>query len=438
MPGVQNMLKIVAGVFVVFVVTIVTARVDTIQPNDYLTLDIDCKDHRIKIVTQTLDPFSGVIYVQPIKSLRQGYKGPSFCKSIGRGRHEISLEVGSGQCGWKRDGENVRLDLYVQYDAHVQQVVDEKISVECNMATREGRMVTESYEAKDMELEVKSDMSYVVKESMGDTKVDLKKEEIKIEPISDARKRSRMDDLQVRVVGWLDITEGSIQGGHPLARPLQEGEYVMITAKVKQVVGMDTMMTRCGMHDGHNPAQFLSDDRGCSLDNDIFGNFQTTNNNAIKVKEMFANFKVPKFGVESHLIIKCSVIVCDGACPKSPCENRKAPILIKDMVILETEADVRQVEEQKQAGTAVAQSVDSHSYTAIDKIQMNSELCLSPARIVLAFGTLLLILVLALLFSCVLWMKARRKIMPRPHKHHRQRGPIMMPNMPRPYIRVHQ
>ena len=51
MPGVQNMLKIVAYVFVVFVVTIVTARVDTIQPNDYLTLDIDCKDHRIKVTT---------------------------------------------------------------------------------------------------------------------------------------------------------------------------------------------------------------------------------------------------------------------------------------------------------------------------------------------------------------------------------------------------
>ena len=81
--------------------------------------------------------------MQPIRSLRQGHEGPSFCKSIGRGRHEVSLEVGAGQCGWRRDWQKVQLDLYVQYDAHVQQVVDEKISLECDMATREGRMITE-------------------------------------------------------------------------------------------------------------------------------------------------------------------------------------------------------------------------------------------------------------------------------------------------------
>ena len=83
------------------------------------------------------------MYVQPIKSLRQGNEGPSFCKALGQGRHEISLEVGAGQCGWRRDGRKAQLDLYVQYDAHVQQVVDEKISVEFDMATRKGRMVTE-------------------------------------------------------------------------------------------------------------------------------------------------------------------------------------------------------------------------------------------------------------------------------------------------------
>ena len=54
-------------------------------------------------------------------------------------------EAGAGQSGWRRDGEKVRLDLYVQYDAHVQQVLDEKISMRCNMATREGRMVKDSY-----------------------------------------------------------------------------------------------------------------------------------------------------------------------------------------------------------------------------------------------------------------------------------------------------
>ena len=39
----------------------------------------------------------------------------------------MSLEVGAGQCGWKKAGQKVRLELYVQHDAHVQQVMDEQI-----------------------------------------------------------------------------------------------------------------------------------------------------------------------------------------------------------------------------------------------------------------------------------------------------------------------
>ena len=64
-----------------------------------------------------------------------GKVGPSFCKSEGRGRHKVSLEVGAGKCGWRREGYKVHLDLYVQYDTHVQQVKDKQISVECDMAT---------------------------------------------------------------------------------------------------------------------------------------------------------------------------------------------------------------------------------------------------------------------------------------------------------------
>jgi len=448
------MLRIIPAIVILIPALLVTARVDTVQPNDFLSFSIDCQDHRIKILTQTLDPFSGVIYVQPMKSLRQGYKGQSFCKSIGRGRHEISIEVGAGQCGWKRDGERVRLDLYVQYDAHVQQVVDEKITVECNMATREGKMVMESDREEDIVMQHSNEMSVIVRDSMGEMTVEEENEEIKAAIIpetrkraridnnprrTDPKKRGRMDDIQRKLVGWLEITEGSIPGGHPVSRSLEEGEYVMVAAKVKQDEGMDTMMTRCGMDDGHNEVQFLSDERGCSLNSDIFGNIQSSYNAAKKVKEMFVNFKVPKFGGERHLVLKCIVVSCEGLCPVAPCESRNAQISMRDMLILETEADVRQAVEQKQKEADVVTPVDSNSYTAVEKVQMSSELCLSPARIVVAFGTLLLILVLALLFSCVLWMKARRRIMPHSHKHkhHRQRGPLIVPNLPRPYIRVH-
>merc|ERR1712032_1569400 len=47
-----------------------------------------------------------------------------------------------GKCGWKQDGPKVRLLLYLQYDAHVQQAVDEQLTVECDMRSREGRLVT--------------------------------------------------------------------------------------------------------------------------------------------------------------------------------------------------------------------------------------------------------------------------------------------------------
>ena len=200
MVGVKDMM----GVIVMLIVTIVTASADTVMSNDYLTLDIDCKDHRIKLLTQTLDPFSGVVYVQPIRSLRQGNEGPSFCKALGRGQHEISLEVGAGQCGWRRDGRKVQLDLYVQYDAHVQQVVDEKISVECDMATREGRMVKQLYTEEGMSVPVVSEMSYVVGQSMGQVEQGDKDRDndMNIEHKSEPVNRGRMDNNQGRVVGW--------------------------------------------------------------------------------------------------------------------------------------------------------------------------------------------------------------------------------------------
>ena len=147
----------------------------------------------------------------------------------------------------------------MQYDAHVQQVVDEKISMECNLATREARMVKESYGDDGMSVPVKSDMSFVVKQSMGDGKQeeDATTMRTEMEEIPVLPKRGRMEDHQQKVVGWLEITEGSIQGGNPLSRPLREGEYVMIAAKVKQVKRVDTMMTRCGMDSAVKSAHCL-------------------------------------------------------------------------------------------------------------------------------------------------------------------------------------
>ena len=98
-----------------------------------------------QVVTQTLDPFSGVVYARPASSFRQPKRrqgGVTGCRAQGRGRHTVQLTVQAGECGWSRQGALVRLDMYVQYDGHVQQVVDEQLTVECDMATREGRVVS--------------------------------------------------------------------------------------------------------------------------------------------------------------------------------------------------------------------------------------------------------------------------------------------------------
>ena len=58
-----------------------------------------------------------------------------------------------------------------------------------------------------------------------------------------------------------------------------------------------------------------------------------------------------------------------------------------------------------------------NSFNKLERLQSDDQLCLSPTKIILAFVVLLLILVLALLFSCVLWMKARESLITTHHPH---------------------
>ena len=114
------------------------ARIDSLSPTDYLTLAVDCRDSRIRLTSHTLDPFSGVLVVAPSSALRRGGAGPGGCRAEGRGRHQVSIEVGAGRCGWRRQGSLVTLDVYMQYDPHLQQVIDERLVVQCDMAGRVG------------------------------------------------------------------------------------------------------------------------------------------------------------------------------------------------------------------------------------------------------------------------------------------------------------
>ena len=163
----------------------------------------------------------------------------------------MSLEVGAGQCGWKKAGQKVRLELYVQYDAHVQQVVDEQITVECDMDRGEGGIVSEYYGQEVINIPVQSVQSYGLGQSWASVEEEelleseefgekLKKGKEQVE--NDLVKRGRMDEDIGSMMGWLDITEGINQGGKSVSKPVKEGDNVIISAKVKQMAGMDTML----------------------------------------------------------------------------------------------------------------------------------------------------------------------------------------------------
>ena len=56
---------------------------------------------------------------------------PKGCRVRGGGGHEIGLSVAPGSCGWKKKGEKIFLQVYLQYDAYVQQVNILNCTVRC-------------------------------------------------------------------------------------------------------------------------------------------------------------------------------------------------------------------------------------------------------------------------------------------------------------------
>jgi hypothetical protein len=78
---------------------------------------------------------------------------------------------------------------------------------------------------------------------------------------------------------------------------------------------------------------------------------------------------------------------------------------------------VKQTEAVLDMTAGVDNLPQDNSFNKLEQLQSDDQLCLSITKIILTFGVLLLILVLAFLFSCILWMKARRSIMPTHHPH---------------------
>ena len=351
------------------------------------------------------------------------------------------------------------LNIYMQYDPHVQQVIDEQMVVECDMATRTGDVVdmgvrstnhvmasvpltavqsfgvgtSMAHEDDDEDEEVVGEI--VVGETVFGNSVDnviMKPVEVKTPVPSrlQENRRQRIDDFGPMVTGWLDIS----QDGKPILDPLEEGQTVKLTAKVKQTNNKDTMLTRCMMASKTGDLLQLTDEYGCSLDRTLLTSSRSIVNDITGVKQTVARLTVPTLHIEDNtdtVKIKCNLAICRNNCPTIMCDRaNQEPINIEDSIVLETQALFARRELMN-----VAEEVNHEISNLLGAEHDESTLCLSQTRLVLAFGVLIIVIIASLLLSCYLWMKARKRMLPRPPIPI-QRVPYMMPNRARPYIRV--
>ncbi|KAF0310325.1 hypothetical protein FJT64_018661 [Amphibalanus amphitrite] len=80
------------------------------------------------VVAAMNDPFYGLVYAR-------GF--PQTCRSHSHGQRRVKLKVNVEDCGVKvvedeNESTHYEMMVYVQYDRHVQQAIDEQVLVRCN------------------------------------------------------------------------------------------------------------------------------------------------------------------------------------------------------------------------------------------------------------------------------------------------------------------
>jgi len=209
----------------------------------------------------------------------------------------------------------------------------------------------------------------------------------------------------------------------------------------------------------NSPTRDLTDYRGCSIDEDIFPNFAATFNSMTGVKKLSTTFPMFKFSGRSKMTFRCSVLVCRKNCPLARCETEKNSeipqqeflnVKILEKFLVETSVEVvdkgdpnydyysdensrrnyfegasrsevdttrsgssshhqtsaLQLEEgEKRTENKKSNQIEIPPETRDDNssvsVESEDQLCLSPSRLVLGFGILLVILLLALVASCI-------------------------------------
>ena len=93
--------------------------------------------------------------------------------------------------------------------------------------------------------------------------------------------------------------------------------------------------------------------------------------------------------------IKCSLAVCLRDCPVITCDRANPPISVQDSVVLETRALFARKEIMNSVEEVEHEIREDHYLAESSKDGSDDEntLCLSPTRLVLAFGVLITVMI---------------------------------------------
>ncbi|XP_068200445.1 uncharacterized protein [Palaemon carinicauda] len=281
-------------------------------------------------------------------------------------------------------------------------------------------------------------------------------------------KSKRPDGSPEPISCWMDIVTGDNMDGKPVQNYLLVGDDATMVLKIRQESGLDTRITSCLAHDGSGEqSQELIDENGCAVDDAIMPPLRVKSNVRSGVKVAYASFKAFKFPDRDNLHLKCIVLVCLGACQLPVCgrtSNRlgrrmgatgqgsiqpvedvdSAALLqqtsrgndralggrILDKVEVFNSVEVRAPGIESQQDLVKQYRTDRGPVEDMDFFSNESVFCLTPYKMILAFGVLLTILMVALLFALYSCVKARvmksRLRTPQPIEAQR-RSPVTSP-----------
>ena len=440
-----------------------------LQQNDHqphMTLKAQClpkseNKNEIIVTLYTAEPFYGLFY-------SRNY--PSSCSIAGENSPSTSLVMQGDKCGFRevvRHGqEGVReVDIYIQHDSFVQQVIDEQFLVQCFPGNPEGvvnyhsgssgssgnpygesltrdvtvtsKFIGRSYrKAPDVKVKVsssKEDATFF--SNLVDTNLDVIAESPGFVEKTNEVSNENDNPGFAKASGWMEL---DWRDSNAAKDNLSVGQNVTWTIGLKHlhITGGDTMLSSCvAFAEGENEkvTKDLTDYKGCSVNKNVLPDFQVSFNSRTNVKTLktsFGMFQATHMSRE-RLYIQCNVMICKRNCPVSKCDqesgHREHPrfprFAIIDKFALQTQVSVKSDKnyfetelpgrEKAIVANNLRQEKIDNEVTAIEEsgkvaiIDESDLLCLSASKLILAFGILLFVLLVALAFSCILWLRAR-------------------------------